>query len=77
LGRLLERIVAERESAREGTIRIIRENSDQLGRYRGAQRGVNGKNQRRVLTVCWNGLLVEVSCFFSIQFGSDPPVASA
>jgi len=38
LGRLLERIVAERESAREGTIRIIRESSDQLGRYRGAQR---------------------------------------
>ena len=38
LGRLLERIVAERESAREGPIRIVRENPDQLGRYRDAQR---------------------------------------
>jgi hypothetical protein len=38
LGRLLERILAELKSVREGTIRIIRENPDQLGRYRGAQR---------------------------------------
>jgi len=40
LGRLLEsRLggIAKRESAREGTIRIIRENPDQLGRYRGTQ----------------------------------------
>ncbi len=33
LGRLLNRIVAERESALEGTICIIRERLDHLGRY--------------------------------------------